>query len=193
MYVKKYWKTKLTPFDSELAMMVESLTGMPCELKNGGDHYFFEADYSKHNDPQYILAIWDAIEGRVGKRLISIEDHPERTRIFVRVEFSKQEYPGIVRMPVMGKGNPLSGDLFAHIIEEIRAVQVKRDNIDQLVSFVGNGELEIPKNGPVVFHFENASNSVFEHAFENDYIQYIKDGLYRVLGKDTFESEYEPK
>lgn len=84
---KDFWKSKLTAFDAELCKMVESLTEKPCEPKNGGTHYFFEADYEKHNDPQYILAIWDAIEGRVGKRIIAITDNAERHALMVRVKF----------------------------------------------------------------------------------------------------------
>ena len=92
---KDYWKQKLTPFDTELAIMVESLTGKPCELKNGGDNFFFEADYENHaNEPDYILAIWDAIEGRTGKRLLEIHDDPERHALFIRVKFSDTHYPG---------------------------------------------------------------------------------------------------
>ena len=84
---KEYWKSQLTPFDAELVKMVESLTGKPCVPKNGGNHYFFEADYEKHNTPEYICAIWDAIEGRIGKRLISMRDDPERKTIIVRLHF----------------------------------------------------------------------------------------------------------
>lgn len=87
--MKEYWQKQLTAFDAELCKMVESLTEKPCEPKNGGTHYFFEADYEKHNDPEYILAIWDAIEGRLGKRLISIIDNAERHALFVRVKFYK--------------------------------------------------------------------------------------------------------
>lgn len=85
--MQDYWKEKLMPFDAELCRMVESLTGRPCEPKNGGNHYFLVVDYSLHTDPEYILAVMDAIEGRVGKRLISIKDDPEDMQFFVRVKF----------------------------------------------------------------------------------------------------------
>lgn len=81
------WQSKLTAFDAELVRMVESLTGKPCEPKNGGTHYYILADYEKHNNPEYILAVWDAIEGRVGKRLISIKDDADRHALIVRVKF----------------------------------------------------------------------------------------------------------
>lgn len=193
--MKDFWQSRLTPYDAELAMMVESLTGMPCELKNGGDHYFFEANYRDHNDPQYILAIWDAIEGRAGDRLIDIQDQPERTSIFVRVKFSDEDYPALIRMAKFGPNKPESGDIYCKVMEEIRAVQVKRTNIEQLTEFVGNGEMEIEKrpDGKAVFHFRNAFGSVYEHAPENDYIMFVKDGLFVVVEKEKFESEYERK
>lgn len=97
--MKDQWKAKLTPFDLELCKMVASLTEKPCEPKNGGTHYFFEADYEKHNDPQYILAIWDAIEGRAGKRLISMKDDPERHALFVRVKFNNDGCPDAAFVP----------------------------------------------------------------------------------------------
>lgn len=84
---QEYWKSKLSAFDAELCKMVESLTGKECEPKNGGNHYFFEADYEKHNEPEYICAIMDAIEGRLGQRLISIKDDAERHALLVRVRF----------------------------------------------------------------------------------------------------------
>lgn len=84
---QEYWKTKLNAFDAQLCKMVESLTESQCEPKNGGDHYFIEIDYSKHNDPQYILAIWDAVEGRAGKRLISLKDDPERQCLLACISF----------------------------------------------------------------------------------------------------------
>lgn len=87
---QEYWKSKLSAFDAELCKMVESLTGKECEPKNGGNHYFFEADYEKHNDPEYICAIMDAIDGRLGQRLISIKDDADRHAILVRVRFYSQ-------------------------------------------------------------------------------------------------------
>lgn len=190
---KDYWQTKLTPYDAELALMVESLTEMPCELKNGGDHFFFEADYRKHNEPQWILAMWDAIEGRAGKRIIEIKDDPERMCLFVRVKFSEQEYPAILRTGKMERSKPAIGKVYCRQLEEIIAVQVTPDGFEQLVAFVGNGEMETPKDGPSTFHFRNAYGSVYEHAKESDYIVYVKDGLFIVVDKERFESEYEPK
>lgn len=83
-----FWKKKLTAFDEDLRRMVESLTDKPCELCNGGDNYFFEVNYSEHNDPNYILAIWDAIEGRLGDRVLEMKDDAGRSSLFIRVKFT---------------------------------------------------------------------------------------------------------
>ena len=191
---KDYWRTKLTPFDTELAIMVESLTGKPCELKNGGDHYFFEADYENHNDPQYILAMWDAIEGRTGERLLEIKDDADRHALFVRVKFSEKKYPGVIRWNTETKGNPAAGNPYypkTDDFNETLAVQVEIENADALFTFVGNGEWEIPDDGPATFHFLNAAGSVFADAPEHSYIVYVGPERFEIVDKETFKKEYE--
>ena len=192
----EYWKTKLTPFDSELFMMVESLTQKPCEPKNGGNHYFFEADYENHkNEPEYISAIWNAIAGRIGeKRLISMEDKPDRHTIFVRVRFNTLD----VDLYTLNKDfEPRleSGDVYCRKLDQIRAIQVDRTRAFDLLKFVGNGELEIEKRpgGKATFHFQNAAGSVYAHAPEFSYIVYRGPGRFEIVDKDKFESEYERK
>ena len=189
----EYWREKLNPFDAELQLMVESLTERPCELKNGGDGYFFEIDYSKHHEPEFISAVMDAVAGRLGKRLVDMKDDPDRKTVMVRARFSDEKYPGLVQSVAKTDPNPKKGMQFCHRLEQVTALQVKRDNADALIEFVGNGELEIPKDDPAVFHFLNASGSVWQHAPESSYIVLTKSEFFNVIDKDTFEAEYEPK
>lgn len=84
------WKSKLTAFDAGLCNMVESLTEMECEPEKCAEHFVIKPNYRKHNDPEFIMALWDAIEGRVGERLISISDAPEKTSLIVRINFYKE-------------------------------------------------------------------------------------------------------
>ena len=191
MEPNEFWRTKLTPFDTELAIMVESLTGKPCELKNGDNGYFFEADYENHNDPNYILAMWDAIEGRTGDRLLEIKDDAERHALFVRVKFSEQKYPGVIRASRDCSPQESYGKTYCHKLVEIRAVQVERDNAENVLRFVGNGEWEIPDDGPATFHFLNAAGSVFAHAPEHSYIVHAGPERFEIVDKETFEKEYE--
>lgn len=191
MEPNEFWRTKLTPFDTELAIMVESLTGKPCELKNGDNEYFFEADYENHNDPNYILAMWDAIEGRTGERLLEIKDDAERHALFVRVKFSEQKYPGVIRASRDCSPQESYGKTYCHKLVEIRAVQVERDNAENVLRFVGNGEWEIPDDGPATFHFLNAAGSVYAHAPEHSYIVHAGPERFEIVDKETFEKEYE--
>lgn len=188
------WMRKLTPFDTELAIMVESLTERPCQIKNGGNHYFFECDYEKHaSDPEYLSAIYDAIAGRAGKRLITITDNPDRHAFIVRVKFSDVQYPGLIHVDRDADARPAAGDLYSRQLSMVRALQVTRENAGRLLAFVGNGEMEIPEIGPAVFHFRNAAGSVWAHAPESSYIVYSKAGLFSIVSKEEFEREFEPK
>ena len=188
------WKNKLTPFDAELAIMVESAFGKPCELKNGGDSYFFEADYEKHKDnPEYLLAVWDAIEGRLGDRVLEMKDDPERHAFFVRAKFSEAIYPGIIRMDRESAPQDSYGTTYYNKLVEIRAIQIERENYDAVLKFVGNGEWEIEKcpGGKATFHFRNAAGSVYAHAPEHSYIVHVGPEQFEIVDKETFEKEYE--
>ena len=194
--MKEDWKSKLTPFDTELAIMVESATGKPCKLKNGGTHFYFHADYEKHiNDPEYLLAVYDAIEGRTGKRLISIKDDPDNHVFIVRVKFSKENFPGLVYLEKGSRPIVSVGTIYPSKMQlpSAWAIQVTRQNADRLLRFVGNGEMEIEKrpDGKATFHFRNACGSVYAHAPEFSYIVHVKDGLFNVVDQETFEKNYD--
>ena len=188
--MKDFWKTKLTPWDSELAMMVQSLTERPCEMRNGGDGYFFEANYEAHQDPEYIAAMMEAIEGRAGQRLIEIKDDPDRKCLIVHVAFSTESLPCLERKEI-SQPSPAEGryyiDDYGYVIS---ALQVKRNGGRRLLKFVGNGEMEIPDDGPAVFHFLNADGSVFAHATEGQYIIFQRYTHFLVMDAEQFESEY---
>ena len=188
------WKQKLTPFDAELALMVESLTGKPCELKNGGNCYFFTVNYIDHaNDPDYLAAICQAIEGRTGERLLEISDDTDQCQFMVHVKFSDTKYPGIVRLPRNHAREPTFGYTYCRKLKEIQAGQVTRGNVERLLHFVGNGEMEIERcpGGKATFHFRNAAGSVYAHAPEYSYIVYVSPGRFEIVDQETFEKEYE--
>lgn len=85
--MRTFWKKKLTAFDALICRMVASVTERKCEPKNGGDHYFLECCYSKHNEPGTVQALRGAIEGMAGKRLIGITDRPERESLIAKIKF----------------------------------------------------------------------------------------------------------
>ena len=195
---KDYWKHKLTPFDSELCLMVESLTGQECDPKNGGaDQYFIVVDYSKRPEPDFISAVMDAVAGRVGERLVDMNDDPDAKRFVAHIKFSDSKYPGLVYLDRDDRPRA-AADVFRLRNDAgpcVLALQVTRKNVGRLLSFVGNGEMEIERRpgGKATFHFRNAVGSVYAHAPEFSYIVHVKDGLFNVVDKTTFEAKYEPK
>ena len=188
------WKEKLTPSDAGIQRMIESITGMPCEPKNGGNHYYLEAFYKKNKDPQFILGLWDAIEGRVGERLIRLNDDPGRECLVVRIKFSTEKLPGFVTCDRFDcPEHKEYGDTFCRQMDEVHALLVTKENKERLIAFTGGGEMEMPDSGRAVYHFLNASKSAWHKAPEGTYIVLIRDGLFKVVSKEEFEREYEPK
>lgn len=102
MMEHEYWWEKLTLFDVELFRMVETLTGKKCEPKNGGnDRYFLVVNYSGNPDPDFINAVWDAVAGRVGERLIELTDHPEDYFFTAYIKFYSGIIPEMLFIPIV--------------------------------------------------------------------------------------------
>lgn len=199
----EYWKNKLTPYDAELFMMVESLTGKPCHTFSGeSSRYCLVVDYSNRPEPEFVSAVMDAVIGRIGERFINLEDKADEMKFVVTIGFSTKNYPGLIKcgcnrkeMPDVGGKYVLKNVGTGTDIAPIRALQVKRDNVGLLMAFVGNGELEVEQNidvhtkGKAVYHFINAG-SVYEHADEFDYIVYVGPGRFEVVKIGEFERNY---
>ena len=183
------WREKLVPFDAETTRMVESLTEKECEIKNGGDYYFFEADYSLHSNPDYIYAIWTSIEGRLGKRLINIEDDPDRKKLIVKVKFSTEKLPRYYQYP---KSNPDHRIGNKYHKETIYAVQFHGtiESANSLAAFVGNGEVEIPTEGDAIFSFIDPVSGVTRTAHEGEYVAYKENCPYLIISQTDFEKEW---
>ena len=183
------WKEKLTGWDTALLHMVENLTGMPCEPKNSGDGYFFEADYSLHEkEPDVLLAIWDAINGRCGERIVEMTDQPERKSFYVRLLFgdgADAPQHTAVREPDLD-----AGDVWCPHLREVRAVKILRKNLDQLRRFVGNGTFR-GLTGQSIFQYVSPSG-VVQYAEEGNYLVWL-DGRFEQIDADGMEANWEPK
>lgn len=190
------WEEKLTFWDRELFRMVESLTQRPCHYINGGDHFVMWADYFEHPNPEFIFALWDAIEGRAGERLLDLDDDPERHSLKAKIRFSENNNPSLIYCDREEDEQPDAGTPYYSKTDdanEILAVQVERTNGAQLLAFVGNGALEIEKrlNGKAWFHFKNASRSVYADAPEHSFIIYRGPGLFEIMDEETFKHYYQ--
>ena len=181
---------RLTPWDGELCMMVESLTGKPCKPKNGGTHYFIEVDYSLHDEPEYINAIYEAIAGRIGERLIKITDDPDAKRLIARIKFHPTSYPKLFTGNDSGIAYIYRGFPYTDGKDEVWALQVTWDNCERLFDFVGGGEMEVAEDGKISFHFLNAYKSVYAHVMENFYIVHDSHCHFHIEKPEEFEAKY---
>lgn len=85
------WRKKLTAFDAQLCNMVENLTGESCEpVHQSREHgYTIIVRYGKFEAPDKKAALWEAIAGRIGKRLGKVTDDEQNKIFFVKVKFYK--------------------------------------------------------------------------------------------------------
>lgn len=188
--------TKLTPFDSELIVMVRNLTGKDPDIMENEDNYTMTVDVSgKSNDEK--KAIDDAICGRISPRL--------RRAGYTQYEAGKIEYdimynaeymqlPIEDRMEMEKPGFIEVGKRYCRKLKEVFAIQFTRENKADVVDFCGNGIVEIPRtpNGLGKFTFANA-NGVFQQANESDVICTVDGNVFEVMRYSDFIATYEPK
>ena len=183
---------RLTPFDAELCVMVESLTQKPCKpIRAAVNSYAIVVDYSVRPEPDFVAALIAAIEGRAGERFQSVEDFPDEKQLKIRIKYSEEKLP-FCYGDETSKGEPdLSvADTYCRGEEVLRAVQVRRTDLERLQKFVGGGELRIPKcpGCKATFHFLNGS--VFLDVDEYDYICSGKVAFF-VIKRQEFEASFQ--
>lgn len=181
---------KLTPSDFGLANMIGSLTQQDVKPEVNEDNTYtirfkLLAD-AKTND-----AILAAVEGRAGKRLVSL--NVADGEVTAVVGQSEEHLPQYAAPNEYTKPYPGAGLLYCKRLEECRALKVGRYNVEQLILFVGGGEMEVPEDGPATFHFLNASGSVWAHAQEGDYIVAERAGHFSIVPEAEFEKIWERK
>lgn len=185
---------RLTPFDAETCVMLESLTGREVYTTEKDRKTFtVETFYSEHHDPDYINAIINAVKGRYGKRFVDVEDLPDGEMLMFTIEYDTTDYPD-VEGTFDNEPAQHDGKVYCRHLEEIRAIQVQRGHHEELVAFVGNGQLytERKPNGKCWFTFLN--NGVFVNVPENNYIVEREGATHFEIWPETkFKQEWEPK
>lgn len=182
---------RLTPFDAELCVMVQSLTQKPCVPEPGEELYSIQVDYSIRPEPDFVAALIAAIEGRAGERFLSVEDFPDNKFLRIRIKYSEEKLPFCYGDETSkGEPNISVADTYCRGEEVLRAVQVRRTDLERLQKFVGGGELRIPRcpDCKATFHFLNGS--VFLDVYEYDYICAGKVAFF-VMKCREFESNFQ--
>lgn len=185
---------RLTPFDNEACVMLESLTEREVVATEMDDNFTIHVFYNKHNNPDYVSAIIDAARGRFGERFIEVNDEPEREMLKFTIAYDIHQLPMLAGDLQTGNPHPEFGTIYCHQLEEISAVQVTRRNNERLQQFVGGGQMAIERrlDGKAWFSFLN--NGTFVDVPEYSYIVKRENAShFEIWPEDKFKKEWEPK
>ena len=189
-------KQVLSPFDCDMCAMIEDITKQEIEVtaSDTSIRLSWAQNGSEGNDKaegQRIEALKQAIRGRLGDRLIEFFYADGRQSVFMK--YDPEEYPEEMRTRLVDP-DATAGTRYCRTLLEVDAIQVRRDNLDDLLRFTGGGTMTIPRtpNGRAVYSFPDG-NGIFIDAPETYYIVREPDGRLTTRPEREFNREFEPK
>lgn len=189
-------KQVLSPFDCDMCAMIEDITKQEIEVtaSDTSIRLSWSQNGSEGNDKaegQRIEALKQAIRGRLGDRLIEFFYADGRQSVFMK--YDPTEYPEQIRTRLV-EPDATAGTRYCRTLLEVDAIQVRRDNLDDLLRFTGGGTMTIPRtpNGRAVYSFPDG-NGIFIDAPETYYIVREPDGRLTTRPEREFNREFEPK
>lgn len=183
-------KGKLNPFDAELSVMIGDIAKSQPEVEEKPDHYEITVDTTEMQE-KAIEALKQAVAGRLGNRLLVT--HTLEAAVIFNVEYDPTEYPEQIRTRLV-EPDATVGTRYCRTLLEVDAIQVRRDNLDDLLRFTGGGTMTIPRtpNERAVYSFPD-NNGIFIDAPETYYIIREPDGRLTTRPEREFTREFEPK
>lgn len=189
-------KQVLSPFDCDMCAMIEDITKQEIEVtaSDTSIRLSWAQNGSEGNDKaegQRIEALKQAIRGRLGDRLIEFFYADGRQSVYMK--YDPEEYPEEMRTRLV-EPDATAGTRYCRTLLEVDAIQVRRDNLDDLLRFTGGGTMTIPRtpNGRAVYSFPDG-NGIFIDAPETYYIVREPDGRLTTRPEREFNRELEPK
>lgn len=189
-------KQVLSSFDCDMCAMIEDITKQEIEVtaSDASIRLSWAQNGSEGNDKaegQRIEALKQAIRGRLGDRLIEFFYADGRQSVYMK--YGPEEYPEEMRTRLV-EPDATAGTRYCRTLLEVDAIQVRRDNLDDLLRFTGGGTMTIPRtpNGRAVYSFPDG-NGIFIDAPETHYIIREPDGRLTTRPEREFNREFEPK
>jgi hypothetical protein len=189
-------KQVLSPFDCDMCAMIEDITKQEIEVtaSDTSIRLSWAQNGSEGNDTpeaQRIEALKQAIRGRLGDRFIEFFYADGMQSVYMK--YDPEEYPEQIRTRLV-EPDATAGTRYCRTLLEVDAIQVRRDNLDDLLRFTGGGTMTIPRtpNGRAVYSFTDG-NGIFIDAPETYYIVREPDGRLAILPEREFNREFEPK
>ena len=183
-------ESKLNSFDAELLVMIGDIAKSQPEVEEKPDRYEITVDTTEIQE-NAIEALKQAVAGRSGKRLLVA--HTLDAAVVFNVEYDPTEYPEQIRTRLV-EPDATAGTRYCRTLIEVDAIQVRRDNLDDLLRFTGGGTMTIPRtpNGRAVYSFPYG-NGIFIDAPETYYIVREPDGRLTTRPEREFNREFELK
>ena len=183
-------ESKLNPFDAELLVMIGDIAKSQPEVEEKPDRYEITVDTTEIQGKS-IEALKQAVAGRLGKRLLVT--HTLDAAVVFNVEYDPTEYPEQIRTRLV-EPDATAGTRYCRTLLEVDAIQVRRDNLDDLLRFTGGGTKQIPRTpgGLAVYSFPT-ENGVMLDVPEGNFIVLTPDGKFGKMDMQTFMANFEEK
>lgn len=183
-------ESKLNPFDAELLVMIGDIAKSQPEVEEKPDRYEITVDTTEIQG-NAIEALKQAVAGRLGKRLLVT--HTLDAAVVFNVEYDPTEYPEQIRTRLV-EPDATAGTRYCRTLLEVRALPVKRDNLEKLLMFTGGGTMQVPRTpgGLAVYSFPT-ENGVMLDVPEGNFIVLAPDGKFGKMDMQTFMANFEEK
>lgn len=183
-------ESRLTPFDAELLVMIGDIAKSQPEVEEKPDRYEITVDTTEIQG-NAIEALKQAVAGRLGKRLLAT--HTLDAAVIFNVEYDPTEYPE-QKSTRLVEPDATAGTRYCRTLLEVDAIQVRRDNLDDLLRFTGGGTMEIPRNpGGIGLYSFITENGVIMSVPERWVVVRFPDGRFGKIDDKTFVEEFEEK
>ena len=184
-------KSKLTPFDGDLLAMVADIVKKEPKVKEYDNEYFIEVQPDLTTPVANIEALKGAIAGRLGARLLETKELHGNYKF--RIAYDPTEYPEEQRDFLVAI-DPEAGQRYCRTLQEVTAMQVNREKLEELKASTGGGMLTIPRepNARAIYTFPNG-NGMLVDVPETFFIVRDESNDFTTIHPKEFARLYEPK
>ena len=187
-------KKKLSPFDHDLCAMIESITGEQVDTSLYEDLILLSWKQNgicgkDDQEARKIKALKQAITGRLGDRFI--EFTYSNMKQYVSMKYDPTEYPEEARTRLT-EPDMTVGMKYQRKFMEIDAIQLNRDNVEDVIKFTGGGTITRMMSRSVKVSFLDR-NGIFVDIPEGWYVIRDLKGKFYVKSENEFNREFEQK
>ena len=179
----------LTPFDVETLVMMESVSGQKTKIKDSRTGFLVYMSI-EGLDSAKKKAVAEAVEGRWGRRLVTLKMFDEALSCKVTYAMDSDKMPREIRGDYT---SPSDADAprFVSVVKYVCAMRVDRDNLDALMRFTGGGSVTIPKRPYDVVYYEFPDDKgMIRRAQEGNIILRDAAGQYTIMAEALFRQCY---